>query len=103
MSLDHEVKNLKVALLVSALLLCVAMLPRIPDSFFIFLRILVCTASGYAAYFLHGHATLQKHFIPMVIVAIVFNPVVPIQLGSELGLLIDMATAVYFLTLSKKI
>lgn len=103
MNNEQESKYLKVALLVSALMLCAAVLPNIPYGYYGFLKLIVCAASIYAAVILRGREDLRNHFIPLAILALLFNPVTPVFLSREFWMLIDISTAVYFLTLSKKI
>ncbi len=103
MSSQQESKNLKIALLVSALMLCAAVLPNIPYGYYGYLRLVVCAACIYAAVILRGREDLKAHFIPFAILALLFNPVAPVFLSREFWILIDISTAVYFLTLSKKI
>ena len=94
MKLETEAKNLKIALLVSALLLCVGVLPGIPYGFYTFLRLVVCGVGVYAAVLLRTHSTLQKHFIPLAILVTLFNPVIPVHLSRTFWMLIDIFTAV---------
>jgi len=103
MNYEKESKLLKIVILVAALMLCAAVLPRIPSGYYLFLRLVVCAASIYAAVLLRERVDLQKHFIPLAILALLFNPVAPVFLGHEIWILIHIGTAVYFLTLSKKI
>ena len=84
-------------------MLCVAVLPNIPDGYYGFLKLIVCAACIYAAVTLRGREDLRNHFIPLAILALLFNPVTPVFLSREFGMMMEMGTAVYFLTLSKKI
>lgn len=102
MSSQQESKNLKIALLLSALMLCVAVLPQIPHGYYGFLRLVVCAASIYAAVILRSR-DLKNHFIPLAVLALIFNPVAPVFLSRDFEMIINIGTAVYFLTLSKKI
>jgi len=101
--MGDETKLLKILLLVSGLMLCLAVLPMMPNTFHIFLRLVVCGAALYVGIALRRHETLSNHFIFLMILAALFNPLIPINLGEWLWLPIDLGTAVYFLTLSKKI
>jgi len=103
MNSEKEAKYLKIALLVAALLLCVAAILVIPYGFYPFLRLVVCMVAGAAAFMLRGHATLSKHFIPLLVVALLFNPAVPFLLSRPIWVFIDIGIAVYFLTISKKV
>jgi len=103
--LNHtqESKYLKIALLVAALMLCVAVLPNIPYGYYGFMRLVVCAAAIYAAVILRGRDDLKNHFIPLAILALLFNPLAPVFFSREFWIMVDIGTAVYFLTLSKKI
>jgi len=103
LSSQQESKNLKIALLVSALMLCVAVLPQVPYEYYGFLRLVVCAASIYAAVILRGRDDLKNHFIPLAVLALIFNPVATVFVSRDFEMIIDIGTAVYFLTLSKKI
>ncbi|OGX11804.1 MAG: hypothetical protein A2351_07190 [Omnitrophica bacterium RIFOXYB12_FULL_50_7] len=101
--MGDEPKRLRVALLVAALMLCFAVIPALPYIYFILLRWVVCAAAAYAAFKLKDRPSLSGHFIPLWIVAVLFNPLIPVYLTGLIWLMIDLACAVYFLTLSKKI
>ncbi|MFA6600918.1 MAG: DUF6804 family protein [Candidatus Omnitrophota bacterium] len=101
--MSNASKPLKIALLIAGLMLCVAVIPALPYGYYTLLRLAVCCAAGYAAYVFKANATLVGHFIPLILVAILFNPVVPIYLDRLFWLPIDLGVAVYFLVLSKKI
>ena len=99
-----DVKRLKIVLLVTGLMLCVAVLPSLPNYFFILLRCVVCGAAVYAALALRTEdAPLSNHFTPLALLATLFNPIIPVQLSYSLWLVINLGTAVYFLTLAKKL
>jgi hypothetical protein len=100
---SNELKHIKIALLLSGLMLCLAVVPVWPYGFYLLLRLVVCASCGYAAYFLRQDPVLSVHFIPLVFLAVLFNPILPVHLGSLLWLLIDLGTAVYFLSIAKKI
>ncbi len=98
-----ESKALKVLLLVAALMMCVAVIPNLPQVFFFLLRWVVFGAAAYAAYKLRPDPKFSRHFIPLVIVAVLFNPFLPTIPPPLFWLLLDLGGAVYFLQLSKKI
>jgi len=96
-------KNLKIVLLVSALALCLAVIPVWPYGYYVLLRFIVCGTAAYAIYLLKSNQAFSTHLIFLVIVAVLFNPFIPIHLTRALWLLINLGCAVYFLQLSKKI
>ena len=101
--MENESKYLKVLLLLSGLMLCLAVIPAWPYGYYALLRLVICGVAGYAAYTFKNNSLLNGHVIPLVIIAILFNPIVPVSLDSMLWLPIDLGAAVYFLQLSKKI
>ena len=101
---ESDIKKLKIALLVAGLFLCAAVLPSLPTLFFVLLRVVVCGAAIYVSVAIRtGDDPLKNHFVPLALLATLFNPVIPVQLPYSLWLVINLGTAVYFLTLAKKI
>jgi len=100
---ESQVKILKVSLLVTALMLCFAVIPGLPSAYFVVLRGVVFGTAAYAAFRLKDHDVLSLHFLPLVLLAILFNPLIPFSLTPLLWLIISLAGAVYCLNLSKKI
>lgn len=96
-------KTLKILLLCSALMLCFAVIPVLPYSYYILLRGLVCFTGAFTAYCLDRVGVLRGHVLPLILLALLFNPVMPIHLSPSLWVFIDLGTSVYFLSLSKKI
>ncbi len=96
-------KNLKILLLVSALMLCLAVIPVWPYGYYVFLRFMVCGSLAYAVYRLKDNPAFNRHVIALVVLAVLFNPVIPVHLDRMLWVWIDLACAVYLLQLSKKI
>lgn len=102
MGMNSESKHLKIALLTAGLILGLAVIPMWPYGYYTFLRLVICGVAVYGAYFFKKHSMLDNHFVPLVLIAIFFNPLVPVHLSRELWLPIDLAGAVYFIVLSKK-
>jgi len=98
-----ESKQLKMLLLIAGLMLCLAVIPVWPYGYYTFLRLTVCGAAAYAAFKFKDNPSLNAHFIPLVTIAILFNPIIPVPLTRLIWLVIALAGAVYFLMLSKKI
>ncbi len=101
--MNEPLKQIKIALLVSGLMLCLALLPVWPYGYYTLLRLVVCATCGYAAYVFRQNASLAKHVLPLIFIALLFNPIVPVRLDFSLWLLIDLGTAICLLTLAKKI
>lgn len=101
--MGDESKHLKVMLLVAALMMCAAVVPTLPYGYYTLLRFTVCGSAAYAAFKLKDRPSLKGHLIPLLIVAVLFNPLIPANLTPLIWLVIDLAGAVYFLRLAKKI
>lgn len=101
--MNDEFKLIKVALLISGLMLCLAIIPVWPYGYYSLLRLVVCGTCAYTAYFFRKDAARQQHFIPLVLLGIVFNPISPVYFDRVYWLAIDLGGAIYFLSLAKKI
>ncbi len=102
MGIDTK-KRLKLALLISGLLLCFAVLPVWSYGYYVLVRLIVFGSSVYVAIHFKNDSQKKGHFISLVCLAILFNPVAPVYLTRAIWLFIDLGVAVYFLMLSKKI
>ena len=102
MQLETNAKKLKVALLLAALMLCVAVFPTLSHVFYLLLKWVVCGVAVYAALNFKDDPRMSKHFWPLGILALLFNPLVQAPLTPLVWLILALGTAVYFLTLSKK-
>lgn len=102
MDLKENAKKVKIGLLAAALMLCAGVLPALPGAFWILLSWTVCGASIYGAANFKNDERVRKHFIPLLAIAVLFNPFVPVLLPHLTWLILYLATAVYFLALSKK-
>ena len=79
-----------VALVAAAL--CVFALADLPYGYYTFLRIVVCGAAGYGALLAIG--TKQSGWaIILGLLAVVFNPVVPVHLDRDTWAVVDLVTA----------
>jgi len=66
-----------------------------PYGYYTLLRLIVCGTSGYIAYFAFEE---EKRFIGVlsILVAILFNPIIPIHLAKDAWIIIDFITAIFF-------
>lgn len=101
--MENDMKPVKVALLFAGLVLCAAIFPFWPYSFYIALRLMVCATCAYTAYQLRHHEKLRAHLLPLFLLGLLFNPFIPAYLTRLIWLPIDLGTALYFLQLSKKL
>lgn len=100
---NDAMKHLKIGLLSAGLMLCLSVLPVWAYGYYMLLRVVVCGAAGFAAYRLKNDPARSSHFVPLLILAVLFNPVIPIHLSRLLWLPVNLGVAVYFLLLSKKL
>lgn len=98
-----ELRHVKIALLISGLLLCLGVVPVWAYGYYAFLRLAVCATCIYTAVNFRKDPARAKHFIPLVFLALLFNPLFPVYLTRLFWLVMDLLTAVYFLSLAKKI
>jgi len=103
MSKDNDAKLLKILLLIAGLMLCLAVIPAWPYGFYSLLRLIVCGVAAYTAFKFKNNSSMSAHFIPLLVLAVLFNPLMPVHLTRILWIPIDLGVAVYFLTLSKKV
>ncbi len=74
-----------------------------PYMFYYFLRVAVFVAAAYTFYLLKADEAFKTHIIILAVVAILFNPIIPIPLPQAMWQFINLGCAVYFLQLSKKL
>lgn len=82
------------AKVIAAAMLLVA-LGRHPYGYYILLRWVVCGVAAFSA-FRASELGKTGWVWPLAIVALFFNPIVPVHLGRELWALIDVAVAALF-------
>jgi hypothetical protein len=80
---------------VAAVLLLVALLP-LPYGYYTFLRIVVCGTAGYGAYLFAEDGRMQWT-IALGLLAVLFNPIIPIYLDRTTWAILDLAAAVVLL------
>lgn len=78
--------------IISVVLLIVA-IPELPYGYYVFLRWVVCASSGFTAFV---SSKLEKRFWMILygLIAILFNPIVPIYLEKEIWVVIDIIIAI---------
>ena len=96
-------KPVKISLLISGLLLCLALIPFWPYGYYVVLRWVVCATCGYAAYVFMQNELPTKHVVSLVFLAFLFNPIAVLPFDLSLWLLVYLGSAVCLLTLAKKI
>lgn len=76
-------------------LLIAAMLPIWPYFYYQFLRLAVFGAAAFSAY-LYDEEKNQQWMLVMIVIAIVFNPVMPLYLDRQLWTILNLVAALLF-------
>ena len=87
-------------LILSATLLLVAILP-LPIEFYMPLRIVVCGSAAYSAYYFFDKGQSQQGII-LALIAVLWNPILPIYLGKAMWIPFDIAAVAYIVFLLRK-
>jgi len=91
---------LRIFLLISSLSLIAAIF-SLPYGYYTLMRLIVAGTAVYAA--TNSYKSDDKfNTVIMIIVALLFNPVIPIHLSREVWMPIDLITAVYMFIYSRK-
>lgn len=98
-----QTKNLAALLLIAAIALFLALLPIWPYGYFTLLRVLICGVSVYGFLLSKDFSFLKKHMIAFIVIAVLFNPLVPIHLSRAIWVPIDLGVAIYFIMLIKRL
>lgn len=86
-------QNRRIALIMSVVFLCLAVIPGLPYGFFTLLRLLVCGATAYTAWLAFRNDNQLWTWIHGFI-ALVFNPIFSLHLGRALWTAVDLTVAV---------
>ena len=101
--MSQPLGNLRTILLVAACTLFLAIIPIWPYVFYTLLRLFVCGFIAYVAYKIRNEERLKPHKIPLIIMAVLFNPLFPIYLVRLIWFPIDVGIGIYLLNLRSKI
>ena len=86
--------SIKPPTIISIAMLLLALIP-LPIGYYTLLRIVVCLTAAFLAWNSYeAHKT--SWMWTMGVVALIFNPLIPLYLGRELWIFVDIATAVIF-------
>lgn len=83
--------------IVCTILLLIAIPNWLPNDFYIFLRWVVSASSIILVWKLKGKNTKEKLPYILGVIAILFNPILPIYLNKPIWVLADLTTAFVFL------
>ncbi len=100
---DTANNNLKKLLMVAAVILFMAIIPFWPYGFYTLLRLVVCAIAGYSAFKIGHNENLKKHKVPLILIAILFNPLFPVYFVRLIWFPIDICIGIYLLTLRNRI
>jgi len=92
--------SIKPPVIASIVLLVLAVLP-LPYGYYTLLRLVVCFTAVFLAWFSYKQQRVRWAWI-MGLLALVFNPVIPLYFGREFWIFVDVATAVVFAIFLKK-
>jgi len=84
-----------IPVLISILMLFAGIPKFFPYGYYTLLRFVVCGTGGYIAYFAFEE---EKRFIGFlsILVALLFNPIIPIHLAKDVWVVIDFITTIFF-------
>ena len=102
MEKSNQIKFNKAPAIFACILLLLTFL-NWPYGFYTFLRIVVTGVSVYYAFYLYTIEKQDMWFWPLIIIAILFNPLIPIYIGDKsIWGVIDVSLVVFYIALIKK-
>ncbi len=87
---------IKVPIVLSLIMLLLAILPVWPYGYYTLLRLVVCGTAIYLVWFSKA-INKQAWMWVMGFIVLLFNPLIPIRLGKEMWVFIDLVIAVIFI------
>jgi hypothetical protein len=91
---------IKIPLRISAVFLLLAIPPIWPYGYYTLLRLVVCVSSVYVAWQIR-EAKKPVQFCVITVIALLFNPIIPVHLEKEVWVVLDLVAAAILLILSK--
>jgi hypothetical protein len=95
--------TIRLLLLVASVVCFAAVVPVWPYGFFMLLRLLVFVATVLTLVTAPGEPKLRAHRVPLVVVALLFNPLIPVHFSREVWFPIDLAVGVYLLVVRRRV
>jgi len=92
-------KTIRILLVVMATMLFLAVLPIWPYGFYTLMRLLISGVCAYAVIKSQNFPVFLQHKALLIILAILFNPLVPVHLDRSIWLPIDIFSGGYFIYL----
>ena len=93
--------SFKIIRIIAAVLLLFA-LAALPYGFYMLLRFIVCGIAAYSAYISYQRREIGWTWT-FGVIALLFNPLMPVYLGREIWALVDVAVAVILVVSVRKI
>ncbi len=89
-------KNKNIAIIISVILLFLAMIEGLPYGFFTLLRLVVFGTTVYLSWLAYKS---ERHTWIWIFgfIALVFNPLIPLYLGRDLWVVVDLLVAIFLI------
>lgn len=95
MSAKKEFPPTTIPTIISILILFAGIPKFFPYGYYTLLRLAVCGTGGYIAYFAFEEEKKVTGCLS-ILVALLFNPIIPVHLDKDVWVVIDFVTAVFF-------
>ena len=92
--------SIKPPVIASIVMLLLAILP-LPYGYYTLLRLVVCFTAVFLAWFSYKAQKISWAWM-MGLLALIFNPIIPLYFGRELWIVVDLIAAGIFVTFLKK-
>jgi len=100
---QQDLLTLKTLLKIATGTLFLAVLPIWPYGFYTLLRLVVCGVCIYFVVKLKMLPSLQAHKAALIVIAILFNPLIPVYLVRTIWFPIDIGIGIYLISLIKRL
>lgn len=81
-------------IIISIIMLLLAIFP-LPYGYYTILRLVVCVTAGFLAWYSYKQQKLTWMWA-MGVIALIFNPIIPLHLRKELWVVVDVIVAIVF-------
>ncbi len=95
-SFQNLINTKNVVLFIAAVLLFLALINGLPYGFFTLLRFIIFASSTYIAWLTYAQEK-QKWTLIFGLIAVLFNPFIPIYLNREIWVIIDILVGIFML------
>ncbi len=104
--MNDKCQILRTFLIIAIASLFLAIIPVWPYRYYILLRLVVCGTVSYLAYRIYKEKELEQlkaNVTPLIIVAVLFNPIIPVYLIRLIWLPIDIGIGLYLFVILNKL